>query len=149
MDELNLSVKFIRVRMKDDHIVALYNLLKSRVFNISNECLPSFGEHKDFVINNPYRAWYLIEKNECFVGSIYLMKNNSVGIQAVNQDEDIIRSAIYWVIKNKKPLPAIKSVRAPFFHINLSPNNTVLSAILKEMQYETIQITFSLEHRKI
>jgi hypothetical protein len=47
-----------------------------------------------------------------------------------------------WVLKNKKPLPGIKSVRADFFYINLPPNNQTLAATLEEMGAKKIQETY-------
>jgi len=107
--------------------------------------LPNFDEHKLFVINNPYRAWYLIEVDNSFVGSMYLMKDNCIGVYVVDQNEDIIREVIEWVLKNKKPLSEIKSVRSSNFHINLAPNNEKLSKIVEGMGTIPIQLTFSFK----
>ena len=149
MTEANSSLKFIRIRNKEAHIIALYDLLKTRIFNISNTQLPSLEEHKNFVVNNPYRAWYLIERNKCFIGSVYLLKNNCVGIYVSKQEDGVIRAIINWILKYKKPLPEIKSVRAPYFHINVSPNNLALAATLQDMHYKAVQITWSLQHKSI
>ena len=149
MNKPNSSLKFIRVKDKEEHITALYDLLKTRIFNISNTQLPSPEEHKNFVINNPYRAWYLIEKNKSFIGSVYLLKNNCVGIYVSIQEDEVVRKVINWIHKYKKPLPEIKSIRAPYFHVNLSPDNFVLAAILQDMHYKPVQVTWSLQHKSI
>ena len=99
-------------------------------------------EHKLFVINHPYRAWYLIEVDKLFVYSIYLLKDNCIGVHVIDQDESIIKKSIEWVLKNKKPLQEIKSVRASYFHINLPPNNIIFTKIIESMGATSIQSTF-------
>lgn len=145
MNNSGISPKLIPVKKIDSHINALYEILKNRRFNISNISLPNFDEHKLFVINNPYRAWYLIEVDNSYVGSMYLMKDNCIGVYVVDQNEDIIRKVIEWVLKNKKPLSEIKSVRTSNFHINLAPNNEKVSKIVEGMGAIPIQLTFSFK----
>lgn len=139
-------IKFVRVRNSVSHVKALYSLLINRRFNISNQKIPSFSEHRLFVINNPYRAWYLIEVNKSFVGSLYLLKDNCVGIYVEGENQYITKKTIDWVLENKKPLPEIKSLRAPYFHINVSPKNKILRSILHKIKAEPIQVTYSLKN---
>ena len=145
MKKSEILPKFVPVKKNDKHINALYKILKNRKFNISNNSLPSFSEHKLFVINNPYRVWYLIEVDKFFVGSIYLLKDNCIGVHVIDQDESIIKKSIEWVLKNKKPLQEIKSVRASYFHINLPPNNIIFTKIIESMGATLIQSTFSFK----
>ena len=44
-----------------DQVTDLYDQLRNRIHTISHNKLPSFNEHKQFVINNPYRAWFMIQ----------------------------------------------------------------------------------------
>ena len=141
-----ILLKVIRIKKNDVHIKALYELLKNRKFNISNQKLPTFREHKLFVLNNPYRAWYLIEVNKLFVGTMYLLKDNCVGIYVDEQNKYVIEKIIEWVLRNKKPLPAIKSVRASDFHINIAINNKMMSSVLRKMGATPIQLTYSLKN---
>lgn len=141
-----ISPKLVRIKKNDDHIRVLYELLKKRKFNISNQNLPTFKEHKLFVLNNPYRAWYLIEVNKSFVGTIYLLKDNCVGIYVEERNKYVIEKTIEWVLKNKKPLPEIKSVRASNFHINIAPNNKMISSVLLKMGATPIQLTYSFKN---
>jgi hypothetical protein len=142
MSKTSIPTKFIPVKKNNQHINALYKILKNRKFNISNNSIPSFSEHKLFVINNPYREWFLIEVNKSFVGSLYLMNDNCIGVHVIDQDERIIRKSIEWVLENKKPLPEIKSVRVSNFHINLPPNNITFTKIIESMGATSIQSTF-------
>ena len=142
MKKSEVFPKFVPVKKIDKHINALYKILKNRKFNISNNSLPSFSEHKLFVINNPYRSWYLIEVDKLFVGSIYLSEDNFIGLHVIDQDGSIIKQSIEWVLKNKKPLPEIKSVRVSNFHINLPSNNLIFTKIVESMGATSIQSTF-------
>ena len=49
MNNSQISPKLIPVKKIDAHIDALYVILKNRKFNISNNSLPSFNEHKLFI----------------------------------------------------------------------------------------------------
>lgn len=146
MVEKTILPKLVRVKKNDVHIKALYELLKNRKFNISHQNLPTFSEHKLFVLNNPYRAWYLIEVNKLFVGTMYLLKDNCIGIYVEDQNKYVIEKTIEWVLRNKKPLPGIKSVRVSSFHINIAPNNKIISSILRKMGATPIQLTYSLNN---
>lgn len=146
MRKVDISIKLVKVKPINEHITALYELLKNRKYNISNLKIPSFNDHKSFVINNPYRAWYLIEVRDIFVGTVYILKDNCIGIYVKNNNKKVIKIIIEWILVNKKPLPAIKSIRASGFHINLSPDNKILATMLKNMGAIPIQITYSLKN---
>ena len=140
----NFAYEFIRVQKDEEHILALYNLLKNRRYNISNTSTPSFAEHRSFVMRHPYRFWFLIKYNFCVIGSIYFLKNNCIGIYLIDQKLDAIRHVINWALKKYKPLPAIKSVRSANFHINLAPNNKKSQKLLMNIGAVPLQITFDL-----
>ena len=82
-------VKLIKVENnKINHIRLLYILLSKRKYNISHKKLPSYREHKKFVINSPYRVWYLIKNVNRFIGSTYISKENNIGINAFDINND-------------------------------------------------------------
>ena len=60
----------------------LYRLLEERPIsaNISHQEMPTWKEHKKFVKNHPYTAWYLIMEDEEVLGSIYLTQQDEIGI---------------------------------------------------------------------
>ncbi len=140
----NCTYKFIRVQKAEEHIILLYDLLKTRRYNISNTAVPSFIDHRLFVTNHPYRFWFLIKDGDCFIGSIYILKNNCIGIDLIDAKLDVIRKVLNWVLKKYKPLPAIKSVRPANFHINLAITNRKSLKLLKEIGAVPLQITFDL-----
>jgi hypothetical protein len=141
----NTCIELVEVKKTDEHALALYELLKNRIYNISHSSPPSFEEHKLFVFSHPYRAWYLIRRDEQFVGSIYLFKSNSIGVSTIPEHEQYIGQAIKQLTAKYKPLPAIKSVRAPVFSVNVAPANTKLISILKESGGELAQQTYILK----
>ena len=63
---------------KDIHF--LYKLLLSRKFNISHRKSPSIEDHRAFVLNHPYRNWYLIKFESDYIGTLYLSNENIIGI---------------------------------------------------------------------
>lgn len=140
------TYSFIRVKSEDAHIVALYELLKKRIYNISNKTLPSFEEHRAFVLNNPYRAWYLVKSGHNFIGSVYILKDNCLGIFISSNDQTAIRASIEWIIFKHKPLSGIKSVRAPNYFVNVHPKNYKLISALHKIGATPIQISFSLNN---
>lgn len=42
--------------------------------------MPTYEQHESFVQNKPYKGWYVIYKEGDFVGSIYLSKENNIGL---------------------------------------------------------------------
>ena len=60
----------------------LYELLSDRKpnENISHKKMPTFPQHKKFVLSKPYSKWYVIYQNSIKIGSIYLSKEDEIGI---------------------------------------------------------------------
>ena len=103
-------VQLIKVENnKINHIRILYILLSKRKYNISHKKLPSYREHKKFVINSPYRVWYLIKNLNRFIGSTYISKENIIGINAFDIHNDDYVKILRTLLNNHKPLKAIKS----------------------------------------
>ena len=59
--ETNSSIKLKPVTKND--ALFLYDLLKTRdsLANISHKKMPSYDEHVNFILSNPYTIWYTIE----------------------------------------------------------------------------------------
>lgn len=135
-------MKFERIISTKKQIDELFFLLKSRKYSISHADTPSQKEHSDFVLNNPYRAWYLVYKDRSLIGSVYLHEDNSIGINLTEYFEKDISSIIKYIKDNYKPLPPIKSVRSSNFFINVSSENKHLIEILKKLDKNVIQHSF-------
>ena len=60
----------------------LYQILKEREIdtNISHKKMPTYNEHIDFVQSKPYSKWYIIYFGRKKVGSVYISKQNEIGI---------------------------------------------------------------------
>ncbi len=75
-----IEVKLNEVRKLDYRF--LYDLLKNRdpITNISHIKMPTYLEHVNFVDSKPYSKWYIIKHKNQKIGSVYLSKNDEVGI---------------------------------------------------------------------
>ncbi|QWE22938.1 hypothetical protein FD975_01645 [Polynucleobacter sp. AP-Jannik-300A-C4] len=128
----------------ESQIKALYTLLKIKKYNISNTVIPTFTDHKKFVLNHPYRVWYLVKRHHKYIGAVYILKNNAIGISVEDKKKSAIKDVINIIIKKHKPLKEIKSVRPPCFYINSSPKNITLMSTLTTMGFKEIQRTYLL-----
>ena len=132
------SIK-LRVVKSSDHRF-LFNLLKQRdpKANISHKKLPSYSEHVSFVLSRPYSKWYIIEYGLKKAGSIYLSKNDEIGIfvKKTFQRKGIAKNALQELMK--------KNPRKRFL-ANVSPKNKNSMAFFKNNSFKLIQYTFELE----
>jgi hypothetical protein len=141
-----INVEFSKVIPTEDQVDILYDLLMRREHRISNKIDPAFEDHVKFVNSNPYRAWYIVVKQSKPVGTLYISKENTVGINldGINYEKAVLE-IINYVKKNYLPLPELKSVRAPTFSINVPPKNLSLIKILEGLDKEILQISYALE----
>jgi hypothetical protein len=139
------TIRFERITGTKNQQDVLYELLKKRKHNISHKSAPSKYEHIRFIKNHPYRAWYLIHDNNKYIGTTYLQKNNCISINIINNDFEILLSALRFIFKHHKPLKEIKSERPPNFYINVSPNNMKMRSQLYLIGAKKIQITYALD----
>jgi len=139
----------VKVTPTSDQEMILYKLLAERKFNISHNKMPSIDEHKEFVRNHPYRAWWLIHdsiNSSNVLGSVYVSFDNSLGL---NIDLDKISfTASFFSQKLKQLIIPVNSepskIYGDFYH-NVSPNNQDLINWLIEAGYYKSQISFSSE----
>ena len=98
---MNSNVKLKQVTKNDT--LFLYELLKNKdpSTNISHKKMPSYDEHIEFVMLKPYTNWYIIECDKKNVGSIYLSKQDEIGISIDNDYEydKIVRPALKLLVK--------------------------------------------------
>ena len=78
MSEIEIKLKEVN---KSD-LKFLYQHLKERdpITRISHKKMPTFSEHKKFVMSNPYSKWYIIIKKNRKIGSVYLTEINEIGL---------------------------------------------------------------------
>ena len=102
MLEVNSSIKLKPVTKND--ALFLYDLLKARnpIVNISHKKMPSYNEHVNFILSNPYVVWYIIEYEGKNIGSIYLSKQDEIGISLFDNllYDKIGKNIIKFLMKN-------------------------------------------------
>ena len=98
---MNSNIKLNQVTKNDT--LFLYDLLKNKDpnANISHKKMPSYDEHVEFVMSKPYTNWYIIECDKKNVGTIYLSKQDEIGI-SINNDyeyDQIVKTALKLLMK--------------------------------------------------
>ena len=131
--ELQLSLKL--VTNSDGKF--LFDLLKERDSraNISHKKMPTYAEHIKFIKSKPYSKWYIIFKSKQKIGSIYLSKNDEIGIFVSKkfQGKNIGNYALNELIK--------KNPRKRFL-ANVNPKNKKSISFFKKNGFKLIQYTF-------
>jgi len=137
-DELDISIR--SVKKSDSNF--LYELLKQRdpKANISHKKMPSFKQHENFIRSKPYSKWYIIQNSKNDVGSIYLSKNNEIGIFLIkkNQNKGIGVNALKLLIEKN---PKVR------YLANVNPKNKKSIDFFKKNGFKLIQHTYELENK--
>jgi RimJ/RimL family protein N-acetyltransferase len=131
------SVKLMKVGRSDYKF--LYELLKQRSpkANISHRKMPTYKEHEKFVNSRPYKIWYVIYVENTKTGSIYLSKQNEIGIFLLkkHQGKSIGQTALdLLMIKNPQKR----------YLANVSPKNPGSIKFFKKNKFKLIQHTYEL-----
>ena len=117
----------------------LYNLLEERkpVTYISHKKMPTYEEHVNFVKSSPYSKWYIIEVDEERAGSIYLTKQNEIGIFLNDglQEKGIGSNALNVLIGKNPDLRYLA---------NINPENKKSIKFFKKLGFTLIQYTYEL-----
>jgi hypothetical protein len=137
-------ITFESIEKNDDHVNVLYDLLVSRdeAQNISHQSKPDFEDHKKFVFNHPYRAWYLVKKDGRYIGNVNILESNTIGLYIPSSENDAIKRSIDFVKENYEPLPPIKSIRQSQFIINVAIHNKDLGDVISSLGGQAVQTTY-------
>ena len=131
----------IGIRIVNKDYSFLYNLLKERnpQTNISHKKMPSYAQHVKFVNSHPYAKWYIIEKGGEEVGSVYLSKQNEIGIflKKKFQNQAIGNTVLDLIIK--------RNPRKRYL-ANINPKNKKSISFFKKNKFRLIQYTFELNN---
>ena len=115
----------------------LFKLLKERDprANISHKKMPSYNQHVNFIKSKPYTKWYIILKSKEKIGSIYLSKNDEIGlfISKKYQGSNVGKYALSQLIK--------KNPRERYL-ANVNPKNKRSIRFFKNNDFKLIQYTF-------
>ena len=134
---MKYNLKLKEVDEKD--VQFLYNLLDERkpVTYISHKKMPTYEEHVNFVKSSPYSKWYIIEVDGERAGSIYLTKQNEIGIFLNEglQEKGIGSNALNVLIGKNPDLRYLA---------NINPENKKSIEFFKKLGFTLIQYTYGL-----
>ncbi len=117
----------------------LFSLLGQRTpeVSISHKKMPSYKEHIKFVLSKPYSKWYIINYKKKKVGSIYLSKQDEIGIFLIKgfQAKGIGKTAMDLLIqKNPRNI----------YLANVNPKNKKSKKFFKKNGFKLLQYTYEL-----
>ena len=129
----------------------LFDLLEERDVsaNISHKKMPSYNSHVQFIKSEPYKKWCIIyvrhrkDKSHTYdkekVGSIYLSKNDEIGIFISKkfQGKNIGKYALNDLMA--------KDTRIKKYLANVNPKNKKSIAFFKKNGFELLQYTFEFK----
>ena len=139
---------FEKITNTDSQVDVLFSLLEQRVNFISHVTMPSFAQHKNFVLSEPYKTWVLVRMNCDYVGTLYIKDDNTVGLNLLSYSLDIVCACINYIFENFVPNIAEPSFVPDDFVVNIASSNTAFQQQLKMLGYEEIQTTFRLKHSR-
>jgi len=128
----------------DEQIKVLYDNLKSRNFGISHEQLPQYQEHVVFVKNHPYRYWAMVIENDCPVGTVYLKKDNSIGLNFIRPSKHLVSTVLQSIRDDFEPVKEVKSKIPSYFYVNVAYTNEKLNNILLELNAMPLQKSYKV-----
>lgn len=135
MRDKNQSIILKNVSKSDFQF--LYELLSERDprANISHKKMPTYKEHLKFIKSKPYSRWYIIYYNNEKTGSIYLSKQNEIGIFIKNemQGKGIGRNALKLIMEKNGP---------GRYLANINPKNKKSIQFFKKNGFKLIQYTY-------
>ena len=135
--ENNSNIKLKPVTKND--ALFLYELLKTKdpIANISHKKMPSYDEHVNFILSNPYAIWYIIEYEGKKIGSVYLSKHDEIGISLIDNSlyDKIGKSIIKLLIKNNPRKHYLAKV---------SPRNKKLQNFFVNNDFTGLEYTYEI-----
>ena len=130
-------------RSANSDVKFLFDLLKERDprVNISHRKMPTYSQHTKFIKSKPYSKWYIILKSKQKIGSIYLSKNDEIGIFLSKkfQGKNVGNFALNELME--------KNPRKRFL-ANVNPKNKKSISFFKNNNFKLIQYTFEKAKRK-
>lgn len=137
----------VRTDRESDAVDILYRLLQERTADqsISHLAMPTYEEHKAFVLRNPYRGWYLLcdgSKDHVYVGSIYISRKWEIGLFIFKkyQGQGYGTKAVKWIMSKW---------RGAAHYANVSPNNPASQKFFEKMGFTHVQNTLIRRNAKV
>ncbi len=143
MKEKKVKVELISIDiLKEEHINLLFEHLQKKIYPISHLKLPSIEEHREFVLSSPYRFWFFVKKNELILGNCFISYQNCIGLNVLSNKKEDYELVLKIIFKRFFPLPAIKSIRSKYFHVNSNPLNKPLKNALSSLKMDLLEETY-------
>jgi RimJ/RimL family protein N-acetyltransferase len=134
------TIKLKSVTKSD--LLFLYKILSERepIVNISHKKMPTWKQHVKFVMSKPYSKWYIIKCDGKSVGSVYLSKQDEIGvfIKKEMQKKKIGKRALRLLIKSNP--------RSRYL-ANVNPKNTKSIRFFENNGFKLIQYTYELSKK--
>ena len=137
-----MAITIVLKEVRKSDCLFLYELLSVRKpnVNISHKKNPTYAKHVNFVMSKPYSKWYIIYHATEKIGSIYLTKQDEIGINFKEQNiTNKICSKVLKMIIKKNPRDR--------YLININPSNTKMKKFLKNEGFELIQHTYEISKK--
>ena len=125
----------------------LYELLLERKLyvNISHKKNPTYVKHVKFVMSKPYSKWYIIYYGKQKIGSIYLTKQDEVGMHFKEPGKITLQPRkLLWLQVLKMMMK--KNPRNRYL-VNINPSNTRMKTFLKNAGFKLIQHTYEMSKK--
>jgi hypothetical protein len=138
MKSVQLPIILKSVNASDSEF--LFNLLQKRDLkvNISHKKMPTYNQHIKFLKSKPYSKWYIIILEKQKIGSIYLSKQNEIGIFLMKSwDIDDIRLKSLIILMKKNPRKR--------YLANVNPNNKKLISFWKKNNFSLVSYSYELD----
>ena len=125
----------------------LYELLSERKLyeNISHKKSPTYAKHVKFVMSKPYTKWYIIYHQEERIGSIYLTKQDEIGIHFKESFRPALQPKKTLYLQVLKMM--VKKNPRKRYLVNINPRNTWMKNFLKNAGFELIQYTYEISKK--
>ena len=140
-----MSYFFERILPTEEQIKILYELLKARNYVISHRSLPNFEEHQDFIKNHPYLHWFLLRNASNYLGSFYLKKDNSIGLNLTEYSKGNLEACVDFISDNFSPKESVPSMVPNYFYVNISYSNEEALSALQGLGLNLLQISLRLK----
>ena len=116
----------------------LYELLRQRdidTVSLSHRVMPTVIDHVEFYLSKPYRWWYIVLIDSQRVGTVYLTKNDEIGIDIRKTDQRKGYGA--WAVCK---LMRLHPNNKPFL-ANINPKNTASLEMFRSIGFDDFQVT--------
>jgi hypothetical protein len=142
MIDTNYKLKLKDVKSSDYEF--LYELLSNREpnVNISHRKMPNYKQHVKFVTSKPYFKWYVIYRGNNKIGSVYISKQDEIGIHLIKSSDILqLSRSIMDLIITKNPRKR--------YLVNVNPKNKKMIQFLQKNGFNLIQYTYELIDSKM